>query len=45
LEWINKHNSFGADLENISDNMSLIALQGPKSLEILQPMVAVKLKN
>jgi len=44
-EWINKHNSFGADLENISDNMSLIALQGPKSLEILQPMVAVKLKE
>jgi aminomethyltransferase len=35
-EWMNKHNSFGADLENASESMSLIALQGPKAKQILQ---------
>lgn len=38
-QWINKHNSFGAVLENASDQMAMIALQGPKAAEILQPLV------
>ena len=37
--WINRHNSFGAVLENASDKMALIALQGPDSISILQPFV------
>ncbi len=38
-QWINKHNTFGADLENASDRMALIALQGPRAIDILQPLV------
>ncbi len=34
--WFNQNNSFGAELENASDQISLIALQGPKAKAILQ---------
>jgi aminomethyltransferase len=44
-EWLNSHNSFGAELKNVSDDLSLIALQGPKSLQILQPLVSDKLSD
>ena len=37
-QWINKQNTFGANLENASDNMSMIALQGPCAYDILQPL-------
>lgn len=36
FEWISTNNSFNARVENISDRISLLALQGPKALEILQ---------
>jgi len=39
LNWIHDHNEVGADLEDASDDTVLIALQGPKSLEIAQPFV------
>ena len=42
-EWFNKHNEFGAELEDASDSMSLIALQGPKAEEILQKVSSVNL--
>jgi aminomethyltransferase len=35
-EWINAHNTFDAQLENISDRMSLLAVQGPKAVETLK---------
>lgn len=35
-EWISAQNSMGAALENRSDETALLALQGPKSAEILQ---------
>lgn len=35
-EWMNRHNEFNAELEDASDSMSLIALQGPKAKQILQ---------
>ncbi len=35
-EWINKHNTFDAQLENISDHMSLLAVQGPKAVDVLK---------
>ncbi len=41
--WINKHNSFGAELENASDNISLIAVQGPGAQSILQKLTDVDL--
>lgn len=42
-EWINAHNSFDAQLEDISDRMSLFAVQGPKAVATLQPLFDVDL--
>lgn len=39
-DWIQKNNSFDAKLENISDHMSLLAVQGPKALETLKGFFA-----
>ncbi|MDR1696082.1 MAG: glycine cleavage system aminomethyltransferase GcvT [Endomicrobium sp.] len=36
FEWLNKNKPFGAGLKNISDTICLLAVQGPKSAEILQ---------
>lgn len=41
--WISSHNSFGADLENISDQTALFAVQGPKAAEALQGLTSLKL--
>lgn len=35
-DWINAHNSFNARLENISDSMGLLAVQGPKAGDTLK---------
>jgi len=43
LEWMNSHNRLDASIENISDEMTLLALQGPKAIEILQPLTDVRL--
>jgi aminomethyltransferase len=43
--WINDKNKFGAELENASDKTSLIALQGPRSRDILQPLVKMNLSQ
>ena len=42
-EWINRHNSIGAELEDISDQTSLFAVQGPKAVEVLQSLTSIKL--
>lgn len=39
-DWINKHNTFDAQLENISDRMSLLAVQGPKAVDTLKGLFA-----
>ena len=36
--WIEKHNTFDAKLTNRSEQMSLLALQGPASIEILSKL-------
>ncbi len=41
--WLKEHNSFGAEMENASDEMSLIALQGPGAKDILQTLVSYDL--
>lgn len=41
--WIMKHNSYGAVMENVSDSMSLLAIQGPKAMQTLQKLTQVKL--
>ena len=41
--WISKHNTFGVEMKNISDHTSLLAVQGPKAMEVLQRLTDVKL--
>jgi aminomethyltransferase len=44
LEWIRSHNTFIASVENISDATGLLALQGPRAEEILQPLLDIPLR-
>lgn len=37
-EWINKHNKFDVEIENRSDQLSLLAIQGPKAIEAMQSL-------
>lgn len=39
VDWIREHNTEGVNLENVSDETALLALQGPGSLEIAQPFL------
>ena len=41
--WISSHNTKGVDMKNISDKTSLLAIQGPKAIEVLQKLTPVKL--
>lgn len=41
--WINEQNTFDAQLENVSDNFALLAVQGPKAAEALQSLTDVNL--
>ncbi|GAB4375902.1 MAG: glycine cleavage system aminomethyltransferase GcvT [Salibacteraceae bacterium] len=41
--WISQHNSFGAKLMNRSDEISLLAIQGPKATDALQPLTGIDL--
>jgi aminomethyltransferase len=43
--WISKHNTFGVEMTNQSDNTSLLAVQGPKAAEALQSLTDVKLSE
>ncbi|MDQ0594948.1 aminomethyltransferase [Chryseobacterium ginsenosidimutans] len=45
LDWIKRHNSFGAEVTNISDSVSLLAVQGPKSVKVLQKLTDINLKE
>lgn len=42
-EWCVRHNSIGAELENASDHMAQLAIQGPKAKEVLQRLTSVDL--
>ena len=35
LDWLEKHNSYKVKIENISNNISLLAVQGPKASSLL----------
>lgn len=43
--WIAKHNTEGVDMKNVSDMMSLLAVQGPKALATLQKLTEVDLSK
>ena len=42
-DWINSHNSMNAELKNISEDYSLLAIQGPKAVEAMQSLTSVDL--
>ncbi|MGB0178122.1 MAG: glycine cleavage system aminomethyltransferase GcvT, partial [Owenweeksia sp.] len=44
-EWLTKHNSFKATLTDESDDISLLAVQGPKAAEALQTLTDADLGN
>ncbi|MBI2820130.1 MAG: glycine cleavage system aminomethyltransferase GcvT [Acidobacteria bacterium] len=43
LDWIQSHNRTGVAVRNISDGTSQLAIQGPLSVSILQPLVNIDL--
>lgn len=44
--WISKFNAeIGADLRNLSDDYSLLAIQGPKAAQAMQTLTSVKLNE
>lgn len=43
-DWVNKHNEgIGANLRNVSDDYSLLAIQGPKAVEAMQSLTFIDL--
>ncbi|MDP9046664.1 MAG: glycine cleavage system aminomethyltransferase GcvT [Bacteroidota bacterium] len=44
-DWISKYNTMGADMKNISDRTSLLAIQGPKAAEALQSLTDIDLAS
>jgi aminomethyltransferase len=43
--WISSHNDLGVDMKNLSDNYSLLAIQGPKAAEAMQSLTDVSLSE
>ena len=43
--WISQHNTGGVEMHNISDQTSLLAVQGPKAVEALQSLTDVNLSE
>lgn len=43
--WINKNNKVGAELENHSDHISLLAVQGPNATQVLQKLTPMNLET
>ncbi len=44
-DWCVSHNTCGADLENASDRIGQLAIQGPKAQEVLQRLTPVDLST
>ncbi|GGD23787.1 glycine cleavage system aminomethyltransferase GcvT [Flavobacterium orientale] len=43
--WIASHNDLGVDMRNLSENYSLLAIQGPKSVEAMQTLTSIDLST
>lgn len=41
--WISSHNDLGVEMKNLSDDYSLLAIQGPKAVEAMQSLTTVDL--
>ena len=44
-EWISSHNDLGVEMEDVSDEYSLLAIQGPKAAAAMQALTKVDLVN
>jgi len=43
--WISSHNDLGVDMKNLSDDYSLLAIQGPKAAEAMQSLTDISLSE
>lgn len=41
--WISSHNTMHAEMKNLSDDYSLLAIQGPKAVEAMQSLTSIDL--
>jgi len=41
--WISSQNTMGADMRNLSEDYSLLAIQGPKAIEAMQSLTSIDL--
>jgi aminomethyltransferase len=41
--WISSHNDLGVEMKNLSDDYSLLAIQGPKAVEAMQILTSIDL--
>jgi aminomethyltransferase len=41
--WITHHNTFGVEMENVSDQLSLLAVQGPNAIATIQKLTSINL--
>ncbi|RDK85299.1 glycine cleavage system aminomethyltransferase GcvT [Marinirhabdus gelatinilytica] len=39
-DWISSHNTMGAEMRNLSEEYSLLAIQGPKAVEAMQSLTS-----
>ncbi|MDG2463885.1 MAG: glycine cleavage system aminomethyltransferase GcvT, partial [Crocinitomicaceae bacterium] len=44
-DWISSHNSMKAEMKNLSDDYSLLAIQGPKAVEAMQSLSSIDLSD
>ena len=42
-DWISAHNDLGAEMKNLSEDYSLLAIQGPKAVEAMQSLTSLDL--
>lgn len=43
--WISRFNEYGVEMKNISDETSLLAVQGPKATQVLQKLTDIDLSS
>ena len=43
--WLNEQNKFGVELENSSDHIAQLAIQGPKAIDVLQKLTDIDLNT
>ncbi|RAR48490.1 glycine cleavage system aminomethyltransferase GcvT [Flavobacterium lacus] len=44
-DWISSHNDLGVEMNNISEDYSLLAIQGPKAVEAMQSLTSIDLSE